>query len=67
MAMENIAIWRSASQLVSRFGESAECEAVQQAHAALTQGDQHRFRQWVEITNAVTCLLDKPLKPPVAY
>lgn len=57
--VENIEIYRAASQLIGRFGKDAGLETALRADAALELGDRYNFNLWTRINTAVLELLAK--------
>ena len=47
--MNDVAMWRTAAQLLAAHGETAEAEALKCADAALDGGDVDGFNRWKRV------------------
>lgn len=54
--MEDIDIWRAASQMIDLYPDEAESASLKRADSALAQGDLFNFQLWSKITKAVQAL-----------
>lgn len=54
--ISDIDIWRSANELIKRFGDTADIEVAARADALLSQGDLEGQRVWLRILEAIDSL-----------
>jgi hypothetical protein len=59
--ISDIDIWRSANELIKRYGDTADIEASIRADALLNKGDLEGQRIWLRILKAIDALrCDRP-------